>query len=225
MLRKHRIRSEENFYIWRKWKLRAKVVNYNVIPSLTDTYFANQLNKCQPADIAEENTKEKPLRHILFMGSDANRNKFRTHRRNKLHLPPKVSGYLVEKRCTRRILLVNFVRNIICNIIYNFIWFYLFHCGNCTNRNKKLLHFSKKHILFPWWKLPNLWWNPSTASTVFIFLRFSTFLLTLYLSLFSLWSEAATGGVLLGKVFLNISQNSQKNTSVRVSFLIKLQLY
>ena len=33
-------------------------------------------------------------------------------------------------------------------------------------------------------------------------------------------SEAATGGVLLEKVFLEISQNSQEN---KVSFLIKLQ--
>ena len=36
-------------------------------------------------------------------------------------------------------------------------------------------------------------------------------------------SEAATGGVLWKKVFLEISQNSQENTCVRVSFLIKLQ--
>ena len=35
-------------------------------------------------------------------------------------------------------------------------------------------------------------------------------------------SEAATGGVLWKNVFLEISQNSQKNTSARVSFLIKL---
>ena len=35
--------------------------------------------------------------------------------------------------------------------------------------------------------------------------------------------EAATGGILLKKVFLEISQNSQENTSARVSFLIKLQ--
>ena len=37
------------------------------------------------------------------------------------------------------------------------------------------------------------------------------------------WSEAATGGVLLKKVFLEISQNSQENTCARDSFLIKLQ--
>ena len=35
--------------------------------------------------------------------------------------------------------------------------------------------------------------------------------------------EAATGGVLYKKVFLEISQNSQENTCARVSFLIKLQ--
>ena len=33
-------------------------------------------------------------------------------------------------------------------------------------------------------------------------------------------TEAATGGVLYKKVFLKISQNSQKSTCVRVSFLI-----
>ena len=32
------------------------------------------------------------------------------------------------------------------------------------------------------------------------------------------YSEAATGGVLLKKVFLDISQNSQGNTCARVSF-------
>ena len=37
------------------------------------------------------------------------------------------------------------------------------------------------------------------------------------------WTEAATRGVLWEKVFLEISQNSQKNTCARVSFLIKLQ--
>ena len=35
-------------------------------------------------------------------------------------------------------------------------------------------------------------------------------------------TEAATGGV-LKKLFLKLSQNSQKNTSVRVSCLIKFQ--
>ena len=35
--------------------------------------------------------------------------------------------------------------------------------------------------------------------------------------------EAATGGVLYKKVFLEISQNSQENNRARVSFLIKLQ--
>ena len=34
-----------------------------------------------------------------------------------------------------------------------------------------------------------------------------------------LLSEAATGGFLLEKVFLEISQNSQENTFARVSFL------
>ena len=37
--------------------------------------------------------------------------------------------------------------------------------------------------------------------------------------------EAATRGVLLEKVFLEISQNSYKNTCARVSFLIKLQAF
>ena len=36
-------------------------------------------------------------------------------------------------------------------------------------------------------------------------------------------SEAATRGVLLKKLFLEISKNSQENTCARVSFLIKLQ--
>ena len=36
-------------------------------------------------------------------------------------------------------------------------------------------------------------------------------------------SEAAIGGVLYKKVFLNISQNSRENACARVSFLIKLQ--
>ena len=36
-------------------------------------------------------------------------------------------------------------------------------------------------------------------------------------------SEAATGGVLLEKVFLEMSQNSQENTCGKVSFLIELQ--
>ena len=35
--------------------------------------------------------------------------------------------------------------------------------------------------------------------------------------------EAATGSVLQEKLFLEILQNSQENTCVRVSFLIKLQ--
>ena len=35
-------------------------------------------------------------------------------------------------------------------------------------------------------------------------------------------SEAATGGVLKERVFLEISQNSQENTCARVSFLIRL---
>ena len=35
--------------------------------------------------------------------------------------------------------------------------------------------------------------------------------------------EAATGGVLCKKLFLEISQNSQENTCARDSFLIKLQ--
>ena len=36
-------------------------------------------------------------------------------------------------------------------------------------------------------------------------------------------AEAATRGVLYKKVFLEISQNSQENTTARVSLLIKLQ--
>ena len=36
-------------------------------------------------------------------------------------------------------------------------------------------------------------------------------------------TEAVTGDVLWKKVFLEISQNSQGNTGIRVSFLIKLQ--
>ena len=39
----------------------------------------------------------------------------------------------------------------------------------------------------------------------------------------SVGTEAATAGVLLEKVFLEISQSSQENTCTRVSFLIKLQ--
>ena len=38
-----------------------------------------------------------------------------------------------------------------------------------------------------------------------------------------LYPEAATGGVLSKKMFLEISQNSQENTCARVYFLIKLQ--
>ena len=36
-------------------------------------------------------------------------------------------------------------------------------------------------------------------------------------------TEAATGGGLCEKMFLEISQNSQENTCARVTFLIKLQ--
>ena len=38
----------------------------------------------------------------------------------------------------------------------------------------------------------------------------------------SKYLEAATGGILWEKVFLEILQNSQVNTCARVSFLIKL---
>ena len=38
-------------------------------------------------------------------------------------------------------------------------------------------------------------------------------------------SEAATRGVLLEKVFLENSQNSQENTGARASFLIKLEAW
>ena len=41
--------------------------------------------------------------------------------------------------------------------------------------------------------------------------------------LFSKVIEAASGGVLKEKVFLEILQNSQENTCARVSFLMKLQ--
>ena len=41
--------------------------------------------------------------------------------------------------------------------------------------------------------------------------------------IFFLAPETATGDVLYEKVFLEISQNSQKNSSARVSFLTKLQ--
>ena len=37
------------------------------------------------------------------------------------------------------------------------------------------------------------------------------------------FTEAATGGVLWKKVFLEISQNSQENTCARASFLINLE--
>ena len=47
------------------------------------------------------------------------------------------------------------------------------------------------------------------------------------IELWKLWSyvtaEAATGGVPQKKVSLQISQNSQKNTCARDSFLMKLQ--
>ena len=39
------------------------------------------------------------------------------------------------------------------------------------------------------------------------------------------FSEGATGGVLLEKVFVEISQNSQENTCGKVSFLIKLLIF
>ena len=39
------------------------------------------------------------------------------------------------------------------------------------------------------------------------------------------FSEASTGGVLLKKVFLEISQNSQENNCARLSFLIELQAW
>ena len=37
-------------------------------------------------------------------------------------------------------------------------------------------------------------------------------------------TEAVTGGALLQIIFLEISQNSQENTCVRASFLIKFQV-
>ena len=56
-------------------------------------------------------------------------------------------------------------------------------------------------------------------------LPFLESLIKLYFSLKILlaFTEAATRGVLEKEVFLEISQNSQENTYVRVSFLIKLQ--
>ena len=44
-------------------------------------------------------------------------------------------------------------------------------------------------------------------------------------NLFNTLAEAVARGVLLKKVFLEISQNSQENTCARVSFLIKLQVF
>ena len=46
-----------------------------------------------------------------------------------------------------------------------------------------------------------------------------------FLRAFIIKAEAATRGLLQEKVFLEISQNSQKNTCARVSFLIKLQAW
>ena len=43
--------------------------------------------------------------------------------------------------------------------------------------------------------------------------------------LFCVSSEAAIGGVLQEKMFLEILQNYQENTFARVSFLIKLQAF
>ena len=40
-----------------------------------------------------------------------------------------------------------------------------------------------------------------------------------------MFSEAATRGVLLKKVFFEILQNSQENICARASFLIKLRLW
>ena len=39
------------------------------------------------------------------------------------------------------------------------------------------------------------------------------------------FSEGATGGVLLGKVFLGFSQNSKENTCGKVSFSITLLIF
>ena len=44
-----------------------------------------------------------------------------------------------------------------------------------------------------------------------------------WLCTYTIFAEAAARGVLWKKVFLEISQNSQENTCVKVSFLIKLQ--
>ena len=48
---------------------------------------------------------------------------------------------------------------------------------------------------------------------------------TMYVTYFKMQehAEGTTGGVLLKRVFLEISQNSEENTCARVSFLIKLQ--
>ena len=51
----------------------------------------------------------------------------------------------------------------------------------------------------------------------------SIFFYFAWILIFTLNMEAATGGVLLEKLILKISQISQENTCVRVSFLIKLQ--
>ena len=55
-----------------------------------------------------------------------------------------------------------------------------------------------------------------------LFHRYMLFLNIFLRSTKILFAEAATGVVLLEKVFLKISQNPQENTCVRVSFLIKL---
>ena len=60
----------------------------------------------------------------------------------------------------------------------------------------------------------NYWLNTFSQATSKISMKTSVKTLT----------EAAAGGAALSKkLYLKISQNSQENTSVRVSFLIKLQ--
>ena len=87
------------------------------------------------------------------------------------------------------------------NFCYTIAWWYF------TRQNKACLHF----LMWP-------------CSKMYIKKVFHMLAYQLLLATAILWSaEAATGGVLLKKVFLEILQNSQENTCARVSFLIKLQ--
>ena len=80
-----------------------------------------------------------------------------------------------------------------------------------------------KHLL-PWNVVAEFipFWH-SISSIPCIKVNDSTVVKTINDTLNYLDIGAATGGVLLKKVFLEISQNSQENICARVSFLIKLQ--